>query len=144
MQNVFIPAHFTSYRILKRKHSRVFQQSFNNSKAKIFSHIIDIITTNTSNINCGYWNTTHPPGTRTWPSCFKSPGHVTCDMTCDLSQWSHDMTWSDQMNDEWCYKVTCYLVSGVRPRGYDLYFSLRPEQYDDVGVCQVHFPASRM
>ena len=41
MQNVFIPAHFTSYRILKRKHSRVFQQSFNNSKAKIFSHIID-------------------------------------------------------------------------------------------------------
>ena len=45
MQNVFIPAHFTSYRILKRKHSRVFQQSFNNSKAKIFSHIIDIIST---------------------------------------------------------------------------------------------------
>ena len=41
MQNVFIPAHFTSYRILKRKHSRVFQQSFNNSKATIFSHIID-------------------------------------------------------------------------------------------------------
>ena len=38
MQNVFIPAHFTSYRILKRKHSRVFQQSFNNSKAKIFSY----------------------------------------------------------------------------------------------------------
>lgn len=153
MQNVFIPAHFTSYRILKRKHSRVFQQSFNNSNILEYStmpHLKHCVVSGTPPTHQvpeqnkvfqknGTLYIKNQPNTETTYENLLAPLWASYEFVNKRFLCSFT----------WMMLSSCSLLSGARPMGYDLNVCLRTARHeeseeDDVSVCQVHFPASRM